>query len=161
LDKLNKKNNPPTHGGKTVPPVHQDGIAANLQERLNKLSLMVYLAAGDLEIHETESKLIIEIGTKLGFLPEETAEIIQSPSDFLHVVIPERKREKLSLIYDLLYLMLADGKVTVEEVAIISKISFLFGIPAIKLKTFYIQLVEAGNKGISKEEFLHTMEIFV
>lgn len=161
MDKLNKKNNPPTHGGKTVPPVHQDGIAANLQERLNKLSLMVYLAAGDMEIHETEWDLIKEKGEKLGFSSSETDEIIKAPANFLHVVIPERKRDKLSLIYDLLNLMLADGKVTVEEVAIISKISFLFGIPAIKLKTFYIQLVEAGNKGVTKEEFLHTMEIFI
>ena len=122
---------------------------------------MVYLAAGDMEIHETEWDLIKESGEKLGYSPDETDEIIKSPANFLHVVIPERKRDKLSLIYDLLTLMLADGKVTLEEVAIISKISFLFGIPAIKLKTFYIQLVEAGNKGITKEEFLHTMEIFI
>lgn len=134
---------------------------AGYKEKLNKLSVMVYLAAGDMEIHESEWHIIKESGELLGFSQNEIDEIIKSPQKFLHVIIPERKLDKLSLIYDLLKLMLADGKVTIEEIAIISKISFLFGIPAIKLKTFYIQLVEANNKGIGKEEFLHTMQIFI
>lgn len=101
--------------------------------------------------------MIRDIGAKMGFSDDEIAtEIVEFDRD-LKVIIPDGKREQFSLIYDLFQIMLIDGIVTIEEVAIISKISFLFGLPAFKLKEFYICLVKANTDGESKEKFLNRM----
>lgn len=119
--------------------------------------MLIFLAAGDSEIHQTEYELIREIGAKMGFSDDEIAtEILEFDKD-LKIIIPDEKREKFSLIYDLFQIMLVDGVVTIEEVAIISKISFLFGFPAFKLKEFYMTLVEANGNGESKEKFINRM----
>jgi hypothetical protein len=123
----------------------------------NKLHILVFLAAGDSVIHESESDLIREIGIKMGFDDDEIARAIIEFDRVLNVIIPEAKEDKFSLIYDLLQIMLIDGKVTIEEVAIVSKISFLFGLPAFKLKEFYISLVKANGENETKEVFLQRM----
>lgn len=123
----------------------------------NKLQILIFLATGDSEIHQTESDLISEIASKMGFSDDEIAtEIIEFDRN-LNVIIPEEKSEKFSLIYDLFQVMLIDGVVTIEEVAIISKVSFLFGFPAYKLKEFYTNLVKANTVDESKEKFLNRM----
>lgn len=121
----------------------------------NKLQILIFLAAGDSEIHQSESDLIRDIGAKMGFSDDEIAtEIVEFNRD-LRVVIPEEKREKFSLIYDLFQIMLIDGVVTIEEVAIISKISFMFGFPAFKLKEFYTSLVKSNAIDETKEKFIN------
>jgi len=161
LDKLNNKNTTGRRTGADEKPAEQSRVYGDLESRKNILSILAYLAAGDSEIHFTESDLIHKTGKELGFTDYEIAEITFKPNKALNVMVPPRKSDKLSLIYDLLEMMLVDGKVTVEEVAIITRISFLFGIPAIKLKSFYIQFVEAAARNISKEVFLHRMELFI
>ncbi|MBK7865909.1 MAG: TerB family tellurite resistance protein [Ignavibacteriales bacterium] len=121
----------------------------------NKLQILIFLAAGDSEIHQSESDLIRDIGAKMGFSDDEIAtEIVEFNRD-LRVVIPEEKREKFSLIYDLFQIMLIDGVVTIEEVAIISKISFMFGFPAFKLKEFYTSLVKSNAIDETKEKCIN------
>ncbi len=165
MDKLNNKNSPDRQTGRTTraedPSAEQKRIREDIATKKNILSILAYLAAGDNEIHFTESDLIKKTGRKLGFTDYEIAEITFKPDKGLSVIIPPKKSDKLSLIYDLFEMMLVDGKVTIEEVAIITKISFLFGIPAIKLKTFYIQFIEASARNIAKDVFLHRMELFI
>jgi len=165
LDKLNNKNSPDRKTGRAGragdDSSGQKNIPDDIATRRNILSILAYLAAGDNEIHFTESDLIKKTGKELGFSDYEIAEITFRPDKGLNVMIPPKKSDKLSLIYDLFEMMLVDGKVTIEEVAIITRISFLFGIPAIKLKTFYIQFVEAAARNITKDVFLHRMELFI
>ncbi len=165
MDKLNNKNSPDRITGRAGragdDSSGQKNIPDDIATRRNILSILAYLAAGDNEIHFTESDLIKKTGKELGFSDYEIAEITFRPDKGLNVMIPPKKSDKLSLIYDLFEMMLVDGKVTIEEVAIITRISFLFGIPAIKLKTFYIQFVEAAARNITKDVFLHRMELFI
>mgnify|MGYP001304232171 FL=1 len=165
MDKLNNKNSPDRIAGRAGragdDSSGQKNIPDDIATRRNILSILAYLAAGDNEIHFTESDLIKKTGKELGFSDYEIAEITFRPDKGLNVMIPPKKSDKLSLIYDLFEMMLVDGKVTIEEVAIITRISFLFGIPAIKLKTFYIQFVEAAARNITKDVFLHRMELFI
>ncbi|GJQ32441.1 MAG: hypothetical protein HBSAPP04_12800 [Ignavibacteriaceae bacterium] len=165
MDKLNNKNSPDRQTGRTSraedPATDQKRIPEDPAARKNILSILAYLAAGDNEIHFSESDLIKKTGHEFGFTDYEIAEITFRPDKGLNVIIPPKKSDKLSLIYDLFEMMLVDGKVTIEEVAIITRISFLFGIPAIKLKTFYIQYVEAAARNITKDVFLHRMELFI
>lgn len=133
------------------------GVSDNSSANRNKLQILIFLAAGDSEIHQSESDLIRDMGAKMGFSDDEIAtEIVEFDRD-LKVIIPEEKREKFSLIYDLFQIMLIDGIVTIEEVAIISKISFLFGFPAFKLKEFYTNLVKSNAGDESKEKFINRM----
>lgn len=165
MDKLNNKNSPDRKKGGTSHSEEKSPgslhIPEDIDSKKNILAILAYLAAGDSEIHFTESDLIKRTGKQLGFSEYEIAEITFKPDKALNVIVPPRKSDKLSLIYDLLEMMLVDGKVTIEEVAIITRISFLFGIPAIKLKSFYIQFVEAAARNITKEVFLHRMELFI
>jgi uncharacterized tellurite resistance protein B-like protein len=134
------------------------GQIGNDDKRLaavNKLQILAYLASSDSDIHENEYELIREMSERNGFTEEEFQKAFYNLTHSLNVIIPKTKREKVSLIYDLLQMMLADGKVTIEEVAIISKISFLFGIPAFRLKDIYIKLIESNKTNISKEAFVH------
>jgi hypothetical protein len=133
------------------------GVSNKYLANRNKLQILIFLAAGDSEIHQTESDLIREIGAKMGFSDDEIAtEIVEFDREF-KVIIPEEKREKFSLIYDLFQVMLIDGIVTIEEVAIISKVSFLFGFPAYKLKEYYTCLVKSNAIDEPKEKFLDRM----
>jgi len=124
---------------------------------LNERALLAYLARGDREVHPSELDYIYKIGRNFGFSDEEIERIIVTENNEFHVTIPQTKSEKLALIYDLLFIMIADGIVSAEEVAIISRVSFLFGIPAIKLKTYYIQFVESIKQKETKDSFLHRM----
>jgi uncharacterized membrane protein len=135
------------------------GVSEKYLANRNKLQILIFLAAGDTEIHQTEADLIREIGAKMGFSDDEIAnEIVEFDREF-NVIIPEEKREKFSLIYDLFQVMLIDGIVTIEGVAIISKVSFLFGLAAYKLKEFYTCLVMANDTCEPKDNFLNRMMI--
>ncbi|GAB1442686.1 hypothetical protein MASR2M39_15220 [Ignavibacteriales bacterium] len=132
-------------------------VPGNSHTNRNKLQILIFLAAGDSEIHQTEADLIRQTGAKMGFSDDEiVTELVEFDKEF-KVIIPDDKREKFSLIYDLFQVMLIDGIVTIEEVAIISKVSFLFGFTAYKLKEFYTCLVKANATDEPKENFLNRM----
>ena len=108
----------------------------NAQRRLNSFSEsekrkshilnLVRLAQADGKWHENEKRFIADVAKRIGLTEAEHADLIFNPEN-IEFVIAETEPERVTMLYDMLFMMKMDGGVSKEEEELCMEIGFRLG----------------------------------
>jgi hypothetical protein len=91
-----------------------EGLLDSPQKKLAFFQNLVIVATADGVLDGQESKLLVEIGNKLGLTAEEAMPIADN-LDVLSFIIPEEGLQKTLELQSLVLMMLQDGKIDDRE----------------------------------------------
>jgi len=97
-----------------------------LSYKKNHMKNLLALAKSDGTLHPREEKLLFKIGKRYGLKERQIKAIIDS-NEASASVIPDNHNDKMNLIYDLLLMIHADGKVDLNEVSFLEDAVKMFG----------------------------------
>jgi uncharacterized tellurite resistance protein B-like protein len=127
------------------------------KKRLSHIKNLVALAASDGEIDKRELELIFNIGTKIGLSTEELQRIIQRPNS-ISFSIPNTFGEKIEQLYDMVLVMMIDGEIHENEVALCKFVAMKLGFRHQIIDKMVLDVIEMIAKGIALEIVLSKLE---
>ena len=86
-----------------------------LTYKKNHIKNLLALAKADGEVHEKEEKLLYKIGKRYGLKERQVRELIESNERYKFNV-PDNYHDRLNLLYDLILMVYADGRIARNEV---------------------------------------------
>ena len=89
----------------------------NDQERLGQLKNLVMLASADEKITDSEMAVLIAVATRENLTPDEFNKVMDDP-DSVNISLPEDEETKLDYLRDLVAMMMIDGELDEQEMAI-------------------------------------------
>ena len=89
----------------------------NDQERLGQLKNLVMLASADEKITDSEMAVLIAVATRENLTPEEFNKVMDDP-DSVNITLPEEEETKLAYLRDMVAMMMIDGELDEQELAI-------------------------------------------
>lgn len=89
----------------------------NDQERLGQLKNLVMLASADEKITDSEMAVLVAVASRENLTPEEFNKVIDDP-DSVNITLPEDEETKLAYLRDMVAMMMIDGELDEQELAI-------------------------------------------
>ena len=89
----------------------------NDQERLGQLKNLVMLASADEKITDSEMAVLIAVATRENLTPDEFNKVMDDP-DSVNISLPEDEETKLAYLRDMVAMMMIDGELDEQEMAI-------------------------------------------
>lgn len=93
-----------------------NGINKN-QQRLGQLKNLVMLAAADGHLTDSELAVVLAVASRENITPEEFDQVVDNP-DSVTIALPEDEDTKLAYLRDMVALMMIDGELEEQEMAI-------------------------------------------
>jgi len=93
----------------------------------NTLLLLLALTNADGKSSINEQKFILDIASQLGISAEEVSQL-QSSFKHFKIQIPESEQDRMTILYQLLFLMRIDAEIAEPEKEIIHQIALKFGV---------------------------------
>ncbi len=90
------------------------GEALNMCMGESNLKNLIALASADGKVDDAEMNVITDAAKMAGVSNEKLAEMLETGSDFMHV-IPEREEDRETQLIQMLSLAIADGEFTADE----------------------------------------------
>ena len=87
------------------------------QQRLGQLKNLVMLAAADGQVTDSELAVLVAVASRENITPEEFNRVIEDP-DSVNIELPEDDVTKLAYLRDMVALMMIDGELDEQEMAI-------------------------------------------
>ncbi len=87
------------------------------QQRLGQLKNLVLLAAADGQVTDSELAVLLAVASRENITPEEFNRVIEDP-DSVTINLPEDEDTKLAYLRDMVALMMVDGELEEQELAI-------------------------------------------
>lgn len=87
------------------------------QQRLGQLKNLVLLAAADGQVTDSELAVLLAVASRENITPEEFNRVIENP-DSVTINLPEDEDTKLAYLRDMVALMMVDGELEEQELAI-------------------------------------------
>jgi len=117
------------------------------------ISVLIEFSKSDRYFDQYELAYIIKVGKHIGMEDDEVEHMIKH-SEKAEIEIPSSERERLTILYYLLFLMKIDTEVTQEERNLIIHYGFKFGFSH-SMTTEFINLVESHRfKKIPPEKMM-------
>jgi uncharacterized membrane protein YebE (DUF533 family) len=95
----------------------------------NYIRNLIALASSDGNLDWEERMLIMQIGMRRGLKEWQIAELLEEKTKH-EFFIPDAVGNRMNLLYDLMQIVYADGKVTSNEIAFVSNILNALQLPA-------------------------------
>ena len=89
----------------------------NDQQRLGQLKNLVMLASADEKFTDSELAVLLAVASRENITPEEFNKVIEDP-DSVTITLPEDEDTKLAYLRDMVAMMMVDGELDEEELAI-------------------------------------------
>ena len=91
----------------------------NTQEqlRLGQLKNLVMLASADEKVTDSEMAVLLAVASRENITPEEFNRVIEDP-DSVNITLPEDEETKLAYLRDMVAMMMIDGELDEQELAI-------------------------------------------
>ena len=91
----------------------------NTQEnqRMGQLKNLVMLASADEKMTDSEMAVLIAVASRENITPEEFNKVIDDP-DSVNITLPEDEETKLAYLRDMVAMMMIDGELDEQEMAI-------------------------------------------
>jgi uncharacterized tellurite resistance protein B-like protein len=121
------------------------------KKKLSHIKHLFALAVSDGEFSSSEKKLIIRIGLLIGLSIAEIQRVVERP-DSIKLRVPERKEEKLELLYDMILVMLIDGNLDESELTLCKAAAHGMGISEVVVPVLMNQIVESIDDSLPFEE---------
>ena len=87
------------------------------QQRLGQLKNLVMLASADEKVTDSEMAVLLAVASRENITPEEFNRVIDDP-DSVTIALPEDEDTKLAYLRDMVALMMIDGELEEQEMAI-------------------------------------------
>ena len=87
------------------------------QQRLGQLKNLVMLAAADGHLTDSELSVVLAVASRENITPEEFDQVVDNP-DSVTIALPEDEDTKLAYLRDMVALMMIDGELEEQEMAI-------------------------------------------
>ena len=87
------------------------------QQRLGQLKNLVMLAAADGHLTDSELAVVLAVASRENITPEEFDQVVDNP-DSVTIALPEDEDTKLAYLRDMVALMMIDGELEEQEMAI-------------------------------------------
>lgn len=89
----------------------------NDQQRLGQLKNLVMLAAADGHLTDSEMAVLLAVASREKLTPDEFNKVIDDP-DTVTIDLPEDEDTKLAYLRDMVAMMMIDGELNEQEMAI-------------------------------------------
>lgn len=86
-------------------------------QRLGQLKNLVMLASADERITDSEMAVLLAVASRENITPEKFSQVIEDP-DSVSITLPEDEDTKLAYMRDMVALMMIDGELDEQELAI-------------------------------------------
>lgn len=86
-------------------------------QRLGQLKNLVMLASADERITDSEMAVLLAVASRENITPEQFSQVIEDP-DSVSITLPEDEDTKLAYMRDMVALMVIDGELDEQELAI-------------------------------------------
>ena len=87
------------------------------QQRLGQLKNLVMLAAADGKVTDSELAVLVAVASREDITPDEFNRVIEDP-DSVTIDLPEDEDTKLAYLRDMVAMMMVDGELDEQELAI-------------------------------------------
>ena len=87
------------------------------QQRLRQLKNLVMLASADERITDSELAVLVAVASRENITPDEFNKVIEDP-DSVEISLPEDEETKLAYLRDMVAMMMVDGELDEQELAI-------------------------------------------
>ena len=87
------------------------------QQRLGQLKNLVMLAAADGHVTDSEMAVLLAVASRENITPEEFNKVIDDP-DSVNITLPEDEDTKIAYLRDMVAMMMVDGELDEQELAI-------------------------------------------
>ena len=87
------------------------------QQRLGQLKNLVMLAAADGHLTDSELAVVLAVASRENITPEGFDQVVDNP-DSVTIALPEDEDTKLAYLRDMIALMMIDGELEEQEMAI-------------------------------------------
>ncbi|MBR5726428.1 MAG: hypothetical protein IKX56_06820 [Muribaculaceae bacterium] len=87
------------------------------QQRLGQLKNLVMLAAADGQVTDSELAVLLAVASRENITPEDFNRVIEDP-DSVTISLPEDEDTKLAYLRDMVAMMMVDGELDEQELAI-------------------------------------------
>ena len=87
------------------------------QQRLGQLKNLVMLAAADGQVTDSELAVLLAVASRENITPEDFNRVIEDP-DSVTINLPEDEETKLAYLRDMVAMMMVDGALDEQELAI-------------------------------------------
>ena len=87
------------------------------QQRLGQLKNLVMLASADDKVTDSEMAVLLAVASRENITPDEFNKVIDDP-DSVNIVLPEDEETKLAYLRDMVAMMMIDGELDEQEMAI-------------------------------------------
>ena len=86
-------------------------------QRLGQLKNLVMLAAADGHVTDSEMAVLLAVASRENITPEEFNKVIDDP-DSVNITLPEDEDTKIAYLRDMVAMMMVDGELDEQELAI-------------------------------------------
>jgi len=115
-------------------------MAENLDQKQTHILTLLMLAEADDVDHENEIRFINNVAVRIGLSASDVIEIDKHP-ERLTFSLPETEKDRMTVLFDLLFLMKIDGNIAEEEKELVRELGVRLG--------FRISMVEDFIKVMS------------
>jgi len=116
-------------------------MAETLDQKQTHILTLLMLAEADNRDHINEIRFINNVAGRIGLNESDVQEIDKHP-ERLRFSLPESEEDRMTVLYDLLFLMKIDGNVAEEEMELVRELGVRLG--------FRISMVEEFIQTIAK-----------
>jgi hypothetical protein len=120
------------------------------KKRLSHIRNLIALACADGTLEKAEMDLIFKIGVKAGLAPDELQRIFQRP-DSISFYPPDSYRERIEQLYDMVMVMMVDGELHDNEIALCKLTAIKLGFKHQIINKMVHDTVEMIAKGIAAD----------
>jgi len=127
------------------------------KKRLSHIKNLAALAASDGEVDNNELELLFRIGERVGLSRDELLRIIHRPNS-ISFRAPDYFRERIEQLFDMVLIMMVDGKVHENEVALCKLTAIRLGFKHQVIDEMVHDVMDAIAKGLALEIVLSDLE---
>lgn len=127
------------------------------KRRLSHIRNLVGLAASDGELDKAELDLIFRVGARVGLSSQELLRIVQRPNS-ISFRAPNNFAERIEQLYDMVLVMLIDGDVHQNEVALCKLTAIRLGFREQIIERLVLDVINMVAKGIAMDIVLSNLK---
>lgn len=129
-----------------------------ISENLKVHFLRLYqMALSDDDFSLAELKMLYKIAEERGVPAESLDKILLNPVNTKNI-LPQTIEEKIAYLYDLVLMILSDGRIDINERIALEKYIRLFGFTEENISAIAEYLLEAVRNGKTKNDILHEIQ---
>lgn len=124
------------------------------KKRKSHFKNLIAVALADGHLDDAEMELILHLANKCYMTPDEVKRVIERP-ELINFHPPKTNQERFDQIYDLVTVMLVDGKVDENERELCKMFALNLGYKSAIVDRLIHDIIENALHGVAKEIALH------